>query len=62
MPGAASRIIGKMILPEDTPGLAEGIARNKAAMEKGEWPEPLNIPSTLELGDEPPKPDEQAGK
>lgn len=51
-----------MILPEDTPGLAEGIARNKAAMEKGEWPKPLDIPSSLDLGEEPPESDDKAGK
>ena len=41
-----------MILPEDTPGLKELIARNVAMMKKGEWPEsgPV-IPSMIDLDD-----------
>ena len=41
-----------MILPEDTPGLKELIARNSAKMAKGEWPEPgPEIPSIIDLDD-----------
>lgn len=40
-----------MILPEDTPGLKEAIARNAKRMENGEWPEPLPIPSVVSEDD-----------
>jgi len=41
-----------MILPEDTPGLKELIARNAAKMAKGEWPDAgPEIPSIIDLDD-----------
>jgi len=41
-----------MILPEDTPGLKELIARNAAKMANGEWPDAgPEIPSIIDLDD-----------
>ena len=41
-----------MILPEDTPGLKELLARNAAKMANGEWPDAgPDIPSIIDLDD-----------